>query len=120
MEKEQIEYFKKLLIAWRDELLSQANGAVSHLTNDEDSSPDPIDQATFEQGRSYVIRFRDRESRLIRKINDALERIENGFYGICEQCEEEIGIGRLHARPVAALCISCKTRMEDAERIYGS
>lgn len=110
------ERFKEILLTWREELIGQASGAMSSLSNMEENSSDPTDQATFEEGRSYLIRFRDRESRLIRKINETLGRIEDGSYGICDLCGEEIGVGRLEARPVATLCIACKTKTEASEK----
>jgi len=120
MEQSDLNRFQEILDTWRKELLGQAGGAVSRLADMEEKSPDPSDRASFEEGRDYLIRIRSRESRLIRKINEALERIEDGSYGVCETCGEEIGIGRLQARPVATHCIECKTRMEAEEKTYGT
>jgi DnaK suppressor protein len=119
MEQKDLEHFQQLLLAWRDELIGYADGTMVRLTDMEDNSPDPSDRATFEEGRGYLLRIRDRESRLIRKINEALERIEDGSYGVCEGCGEQIAIGRLNARPVATYCIACKTRQENTERLTG-
>lgn len=118
MEHDQLIFFRDLLVSWREILFNQAKGSVHHLSEMVDSSPgDPTDRATYDAERTYMVRMRDRESRLIRKINQALDRIEEGSFGICEDCDEEISIGRLKARPVATLCIKCKTKMETYERI---
>lgn len=120
MEQSDLDRFQEILEAWKKELLGQAGGAVSRLADMEEKSPDPSDRATFEEGRDYLIRLRSRESRLIRKINEALERIADGSYGICETCGQEIGSGRMQARPVTTYCIECKTRMEAQEKTYGT
>ena len=80
---------------------------------------DPADRATAESDRSFTLRIRDRERRLIRKIQSALQRIEDGSYGICEECGEEIGVPRLKARPVTRLCINCKAKQEEDETLRG-
>jgi DnaK suppressor protein len=84
-----------------------------------ENMPDPTDRATLESDRNFTLRIRDRERKLIGKIKDALERIENGTYGICESCEEDISDERLKARPVTTLCIACKQKQEDEEKIKG-
>ncbi len=84
-----------------------------------ENMPDPADRATLESDRNFTLRIRDRERRLIGKIKEALERIENGTYGICESCEEDISEKRLKARPVTTLCIDCKTKQEDEEKLKG-
>ncbi len=120
MEQAELDRFKEMLKRWRTELLGKADGAVSTLADMEEHSPDPLDRAAFEEGRDYLIRIRSRENRLLRKIAEALERIENGSFGICEVCGEDIGLGRLEARPVTTCCIACKTRMEAEEKSYGT
>jgi DnaK suppressor protein len=120
VDQKQINFFKEILLAWREELLGQANGTVSSLSGMDPQLADLADQAAFEEVRSYLLRMRDRESKLIKKINNALDRIEDGTYGICDRCGEEISIGRLKARPVASFCIDCKTFMEREEAILGS
>lgn len=120
MEQSDLDRFREILLAWRKELLGQAGGAVSRLADMEEKSPDPSDRATFEEGRDYLIRIRSRESRLIRKINEALGRIDDGTYGTCDTCGEPVGIGRLQARPVTCYCIECKTRMEAEEKTFGT
>ena len=84
-----------------------------------ENMPDPADRATLESDRNFELRIRDRERKLINKIKEALERIEDGTYGICESCEEDISEERLKARPVTTLCIDCKTKQEDEERLKG-
>ncbi len=84
-----------------------------------DSCADLTDRASFEIDRTFMLRIRDRESKLIKKIKKALERIEDSIFGICERCGEEISIKRLKARPVATLCIECKTKEEKLERVIG-
>ncbi len=119
MEQKDLDRFREKLIAWREELLGRADGAVASLADVEDRSADPMDRASFDEGRDYLIRIRSRENRLLRKIEEALERISDGTYGTCDVCGEEIGSSRLEARPVTTCCISCKTRMEAEEKSYG-
>lgn len=116
MREEDILYFKQLLTEKLDELLGLANVAVHALIeNDREISPDFFDQASFESQRGTMLRIRDRESKLIRKIQNALDNLDNGSFGICEICEEEIALERLKARPETTLCIRCKTKMEALE-----
>jgi DnaK suppressor protein len=89
------------------------------MIDEKENLPDPADRATLESDRNFTLRIRDRERQLIGKIKDALERIEDGTYGICESCEEEISEKRLKARPVTTLCIDCKKKQEDEERLKG-
>jgi len=113
MKDEDIYFFKQLLTEQLETLLGQAHLAVHHLIEkDHETSPDPVDRASFESERGTMLRIRDRESKLIRKIQSALENLDNGDFGICEMCEKEIAIERLKARPVATHCIKCKTKME--------
>lgn len=120
MKQEDNEYFKDLLTRWLNELLNQADDTVTGLKEAADNLPDPLDRASFESDRSFKLRIRDRESMLIKKIRKSLEDIEEGTYGICEMCGEEISIERLKARPVTTYCIQCKTRKEALERMIGS
>ena len=117
--KKKLEFFKKLLDERIDELLSQANETVSGMTSHKENLPDPSDRATLESDRNFTLRIRDRERKLIGKIKEALERIEQGTYGICEDCGEEISTERLKARPVTTLCIDCKKTQETEERVKG-
>jgi DnaK suppressor protein len=119
MEEKDLEYFKDLLTKWLNELLIHADGTVVSLLETDDNSPDPLDRASFESNRSTALRIRDRESMLIHKIRNSLEDIQNGEYGICEDCGRQIAIERLKARPVARRCIRCKTKQENLEKIMG-
>ncbi|HEX9777883.1 MAG TPA: RNA polymerase-binding protein DksA [Geopsychrobacteraceae bacterium] len=117
MDKQQLDEFKGLLQKQMDELLHEAGKTVLDMTEEKTNFPDPTDRASLESDRNFELRIRDRERKLISKIREALERIEEGVFGECESCEEEIGIERLKARPVTTLCIDCKTEQERQERI---
>lgn len=119
LSKKKLESFKKQLEVRIQELLSQANETVSGMTSEKANLPDPSDRATLESDRNFTLRIRDRERKLIGKIKEALERIENGTYGICEECGEEISEARLKARPVTTLCIDCKKKQETDEKVRG-
>jgi DnaK suppressor protein len=116
MEQEELYYFKNLLTQWLDELLGRAGNTVVSLIDSEDRLSDPLDRAVLDTERSYTLRIRDRESVLINKIRASLEDIEDGVYGICDDCGTDIAIERLKARPVARCCILCKTHQEERER----
>lgn len=111
-----IQKIKNDLLAQRESLLREAGETLSTLPG-EINFPDMGDQATAETDRNFILRLRDRERMLLKKIEETIERIDNNEYGICEECENEIGIKRLEARPVTTLCIDCKTRQEEEERI---
>lgn len=117
--KKKLEYFRNLLNKRLENLLEEANRTVSGMSDLKGNLPDPADRATLESDRNFTLRIRDRERKLIGKIKDALERIENGTYGICEICDEEISEKRLRARPVTTLCINCKKKQEDEEKMKG-
>ncbi len=117
MNKKLMEEFRTLLQAQMDELLSDAGRTVSDMTEEKTNFPDPTDRASLESDRNFELRIRDRERKLILKIRQALERIDDGTFGQCESCEEQIGTERLRARPVTTLCIDCKTEQERKERI---
>jgi DnaK suppressor protein len=119
MTEEDLEFFKNLLTTQLNQLMGLANNTLISLLDVVDQSSDPLDRATLESHRSTILRIRDRESKLIRKIKKALANLENGTFGICEICEEEIHIERLKARPVTSHCIACKTKMEAEEKMYG-
>lgn len=116
---QEIEFFEALLVQQLNELLSNAEKTVGALIRDGEWMADPVDQASRETDRFNTLRIRDRESHLIRKINEALAKIEDGTFGICETCGEEIALARLKARPVAAHCIHCKTKIEAFEKVSG-
>ncbi len=117
--KKRKEYFKILLSQRLDELLTEAKKTASCRTVPQDEPPDFADQASMETDSSFVFRIKERESRLIRKIKDALMRLEDGTFGICEECGEEISEQRLKARPVTTLCIKCKEKQETEEKVIG-
>jgi DnaK suppressor protein len=119
MKKKDLEFFKELLTQRLEDLLHQADDTVSGMTDQKENFPDPTDRASHESNRNFMLRIRDREHKLIKKIKSALERIENGTFGICEQCEEEISIERLKARPVTTQCIDCKSKEEALEKALG-
>jgi len=119
MKKKDVDYFKKLLTERLSDLLNQAEGTVSGMIDQKENFPDPTDRASLEADRNFMLRIRDRENKLIKKIKKALDRIENGTFGICESCGEEIGIERLKARPVTTQCIDCKTKEEAMEKALG-
>ena len=116
MEKERLPYFKELLTERLEVLLNEAEKTVTGMTNDKNTFPDPTDRANLETDRNFLLRIRDRERKLILKIQEALARIEDGTFGICEECGEEISEERLKARPVTTLCIACKTKAEEEEK----
>lgn len=113
-------YFKRLLIERLNALLEGAEKTVSGMSDDyKEELLDPTDRASLESNRNFTLRIRDRERRLIQKLNEALERIEDGTFGICEICDRKISDKRLMARPVTTLCIECKTEQEKKEKMRG-
>lgn len=119
MEQKDIEYFKKLLSSMLEEAQQNGDTTIEELTGNNEVFADPADRATAESDRAFTLRLRDRERRLIRKIRAALQRIDDGVYGVCEECGEDISLARLKARPVTRLCINCKARQEEDEYIRG-
>lgn len=119
MQKRSKENFKKHLTERLEDLLNQAGDTVSGMTETKENFPDPADRAALEADRNFMLRIRDREAKLIKKIKAALERIENGTYGICESCGEDITLKRLKARPVTTQCIDCKSKEEALEKALG-
>ena len=117
MDEKILEEFKALLQQQMNELLQDAGKTVSEMTVENSNFPDPTDRASLESDRNFELRIRDRERKLINKIREALERIDDDVFGLCESCEEEIGTERLRARPVTTLCIDCKTEQERQEKI---
>ncbi|MGC9194886.1 MAG: RNA polymerase-binding protein DksA [Syntrophobacteraceae bacterium] len=120
MDKETQAYFKEVLLKRLDELYSEAEKTVAGMNDSEENFPDPTDRATLESDRNFVLRIRDRERKLISKIREALQRIEEGNFGQCEECGDDIGFERLSARPVTTLCIECKRKQEAGERARGT
>lgn len=117
MDQERIEHYRQVLNEEMRSLLGEAGKTVSEMTAENVNFPDPTDRATQESDRSFELRIRDRERKLINKIREALERIDNGEFGICELCGEDISEGRLKARPVTTLCIDCKIEEERKEKL---
>lgn len=116
MDLEMYDHFKAVLHSRKKQLLQQANETVSReVTNEQEHLVDYTDMATLESDRTFHLRIRDRERKLIKKIDQALDRIEDGTFGFCERCGEEIGEKRLQARPVTTYCINCKTKLEEKE-----
>lgn len=116
MNDEQLEHFRQILLIWRSELVDEVSRTVSHMKDEAANFPDPADRATQEEEFSLELRTRDRERKLIKKIDRTLERIKEDDYGYCDACGIEIGIKRLEARPTATLCIDCKTLAEIKEK----
>ena len=118
MSDAQVEHFKDLLNAWKQELMEEVDRTMLHMKDDAANFPDPSDRATQESDFGLELRTRDRERKLLRKIDSALLRIEDGSYGYCEETGDEIGLRRLEARPVATLCLEAQERRELAERQF--
>jgi DnaK suppressor protein len=116
MKKTHLEYFENLLRNQLRDLLAHGEHTIMGIRSQEQSMSDPLDRAAYDEDQSRLFRIRDRESRLIKKIKNALEAIEDGSYGICESCSEEISFQRLQARPVTTKCITCKMREEEMEK----
>jgi DnaK suppressor protein len=116
MNDPQQEHFREILRHWKQELMEEVDRTVHHMQDEAANFPDPNDRATQESEFTMELRTRDRERKLIKKIDEALEKIDNGEYGYCEECGIEIGVRRLEARPTAALCIDCKSLDEIREK----
>ncbi len=116
MNDKQLAHIEKILLAWRQSLMEEVDRTVTHMKDEAANFPDPSDRASQEEEFSIELRTRDRERKLIKKIEDALERLRNDDFGYCEACGIEIGLKRLEARPTATLCIDCKTLSEIKER----
>ena len=117
MSSEQLAHFTKILSAWRNQLREEVDRTVHHMQDEAANFPDPVDRASQEEEFSLELRNRDRERRLIKKIEKTLNKIEEDDFGFCESCGIEIGIRRLEARPTADLCIDCKTLDEIKEKL---
>ena len=116
MDKKEINFFKKKLLEQKKELMQNADDTVEGMSVQKDAFPDPADRASYESERNFMLRIRDRENKLVKKIDLALKRIEDSVFGICELCGGEIQINRLKIRPVATKCINCKTKEEEIEK----
>ncbi len=119
MGREQLDHFRGILSSWKRDLMEEVDRTMSHMKDEAANPPDPNDRATLESEFALELRTRDRERKLIRKIEEALSRIEDGSYGYCIETGEPIGVKRLEARPVATLCIEAQERRERREKQYG-
>jgi DnaK suppressor protein len=118
MNERQREYFRAKLVAWKEEILKEARETLQHLQDESQNHPDFADRASSETDRAIELRARDRQRKLIAKIDAALQRIEDGTYGYCEETGEPISLKRLDARPIATLSIEAQERHERRERVY--
>jgi DnaK suppressor protein len=118
MNERQREYFRQKLLAWREDILKESKETLQHLQDENQNHPDFADRASSETDRAIELRARDRQRKLIAKIDEALSRIEDGTYGYCEETGEPISIKRLEARPIATLSIEAQERHERRERVY--
>ena len=116
MNEKQLDHFRGILLQWKSDLMEEVDRTVTHMKDEAANFPDPADRATQEEEFSLELRTRDRERKLIKKIDKTMERIEADDYGFCDACGVEIGIKRLEARPTATLCIDCKTLDEIKEK----
>ena len=119
MNDKQVEHFKNILLSWKRSLMEEVDRTVHHMQDDAANFPDPNDRATQESEFSMELRARDRERKLIKKIDESMRHLDNEEFGYCEQCGVEIGVKRLEARPTATLCIDCKILDEIKERQMG-
>ncbi|MFM8753203.1 MAG: RNA polymerase-binding protein DksA [Phenylobacterium sp.] len=118
MNERQREYFRRKLMAWKEEILRESRETVAHLQAETENHPDLADRATSETDRALELRTRDRQRKLISKIEEALRRIDEGSYGYCEETGEPIGLARLDARPIATLSLEAQERHERRERVH--
>jgi DnaK suppressor protein len=118
MNERQLAYFKQKLLAWKEDILRESRETVSHLQKETENHPDLADRASSETDRALELRTRDRQRKLISKIDAALRRIEDGSYGYCEETGEPIGLARLAARPIATLSLEAQERHERRERVH--
>lgn len=118
MNPKQLKYFKQLLLTWKGDLLKESSNTLDHLKEESSNKPDNADRASIESERSLELRTRDRERKLISKINKALQKIEDGTYGYCEETNQPISIARLKARPIATLSIEAQEMHEKFEKVY--
>jgi DnaK suppressor protein len=118
MSGRQLEYFKQKLLRWKEDILRESRETLSHLQAETENHPDVADRASSETDRALELRTRDRQRKLISKIDEALRRIEDGSYGYCEETGEPIGVARLDARPIATMSLEAQERHERRERVH--
>jgi len=119
MEAKDIQFFRDMLNSMLGDILQKGQATIDDMTETVEVYADPADRATAESDRAFTLRLRDRERKLIKKIQQAQTRIEEGEFGICVECGDEIGIARLKARPMTTLCINCKSKQEEDEMVRG-
>jgi len=119
MDAKDLQYFKEALNGMLDDILRKSEATIEDMTESGEVYADPADRATAESDRAFTLRLRDRERKLIKKIQKAIDRIEDGEFGICQECGDDISIPRLKARPMTTLCINCKSKQEADEAVRG-
>ena len=119
MDAKDLQYFKDILNGMLDDILKKSEATIEDMTESGEVYADPADRATAESDRAFTLRLRDRERKLIKKIQKAIDRIDDGEFGICQECGDEISIPRLKARPMTTLCINCKSKQEADEAVRG-
>ncbi|MHC1751840.1 RNA polymerase-binding protein DksA [Humidesulfovibrio sp.] len=119
MEAKDIQFFRDMLNSMLEDILQKGQATIDDMTETVEVYADPADRATAESDRAFTLRLRDRERKLIKKIQQAMTRIEEGEFGVCVDCGEDIGIARLKARPMTTLCINCKSKQEEDEMVRG-
>ncbi|HKK32789.1 MAG TPA: RNA polymerase-binding protein DksA [Desulfomicrobiaceae bacterium] len=119
MNQSDLEYFREYLEKMLDDIQQTGDATIEDMSEATEYFSDPADRASAESDRSFTLRLRDRDRKLVKKIKEAMERIEDGSFGECEACGEEIGVPRLKARPVTTLCIKCKSKQEEEEHLRG-
>lgn len=119
MEAKDIQFFRDMLNSMLEEILQKGQATIDDMTETVEVYADPADRATAESDRAFTLRLRDRERKLIKKIQQALTRIEEGEFGVCVDCGDDIGVARLKARPMTTLCINCKSKQEEDEMVRG-
>ncbi len=119
MDQDLVEKFKKQLEDMKDDIITDVEQTLTEMTSQSGNIPDPNDRASVESDRSFELRIRGRERKLMDKVDEAITRIDDGIYGVCEGCGEDIAVKRLEARPVAKFCIDCKTSQEQKEKAQG-
>lgn len=119
MKAADVQYFQEFLSNMLSDILEKSEATLEDMTESGEVYADPADRATAESDRAFTLRLRDRERKLIKKINQALQRIDDGDFGICQECGDDITVPRLKARPMTTLCIHCKSKQEEDEKVRG-
>ncbi|WP_018123422.1 RNA polymerase-binding protein DksA [Desulfovibrio oxyclinae] len=119
MDAKDIQYFREMLTGMLDDILKKSDQTLEDMTETGEVYADPADRATAESDRAFTLRLRDRERKLIKKIQQALQRIDDGDFGLCQECGDDISVPRLKARPMTTLCIECKSKQEEDEHVRG-